>query len=151
MKAGIQNICKSLGKDGCYVLCLCQIADQFNTSEGRPKKNTLDEIERAIDAGIIQFNKSNDTDKDNMTVLSAEKLLQQITGVEWIIERVKGLQAAIPYIYKIRKYVRQDGNNAITHFSIGEDFPLRRSATVAKGKLEEVRICVPRRDIKKQR
>lgn len=117
---GAQSLCKVLGSDGCYVLCLLSIAEDATGQQF----DLLDTVRLLLSKGII---------REDMYVLDAPRFLQLLTGHEWrrLPDR-KVLGPVAENEYSIEKY----RNGSAVHFRRRPYDVYTNSVTVAMGEID---------------
>ena len=134
---GIQDFFLSLGKEGCYVLSLVEIAQKRGCRD-----DVLTCIQKGIEAGNISFNRQNFLDPANFTVLSDVGFLKTLTGNKWIKNSYFYLTVPMHcneyIVYKYRREDKEKGKT-FTHFITTTFDSKQSSRTVREGKLTESR------------
>lgn len=132
----IQNLCYSIGKQGCYVLCLCNVASEYL----KKQVNVLEETCKAIKAGYITFNWCDWGANDNCYVKDAARFLQQMTGKKWAARHdVAGYQAK-KCEYVIRRYELTETGKVSGHFERDNFLPYHNSRISHFGKEVSTRV-----------
>lgn len=131
-----QSFCKSIGKYGCYLLCLIHVAErELNTSF-----NKIEVITRCIEKGYVVFNYSNYDDVDNFFVKEPAKILNMLTGKCWEVRWEGAKYKALENEYAIENWSKtsKTGHFCITKLGFNS---LQSSENVRLGKIINYRVC----------
>lgn len=140
MKDGIQNLIYSLGGEGCYTLCLLDVAEEYL---GHPV-NILDVVIRAINKGYIYYDWANWKNPQNFYVEKPTMLLKLATGVDWkVLHEDPGRLPNSQNQYIIRRYERTNTTKVYSHFSRDTFQPYLNNGTEKHGVEVSTRLCIP--------
>lgn len=135
-----QSFCKSAWDYGCYADCIIKLASEIS---GFPFncQNLGKGYDIGLDAGLIDFNQNDYSDKNNFYVNDAGKFLSKLIG-----KPVTCRHEAANYIPKSNEFCIDfyaksitDGQRGIGHFVYITD-PIQNSRTVAEGFVYSKRI-----------
>lgn len=140
MKDGIQNLIYSLGGEGCYTLCLLDVAEEYLGHS----VNILDVVNLAIYKGYIYYDWKNWKNPQNFYVEKPGMLLKLATGVDWmVLNEDAGRLPNGQNQYIIRRYERKNTTKTYSHFSRDTFQPYLNNGTEKYGTEVSTRLCVP--------
>lgn len=129
-----QSLFVSLGKYGCYFLCLIHLAQEVT------KKNydIMTVLYICIKKGYIKFNEQDYDDENNFFVNNPDLILKLLTGKNWSVKKEtpdyqKKDGEYIAYFW--RKPGQKEG-----HFILDNYNGLQHSVSVEEGRLESIRV-----------
>lgn len=123
---------KVLGNEGCYVLCLIDVAEEYLHTH----IDIVEAIQKGVRAGYIKYNPDDELDRDNMFVTNPSGFLYLITNKTWFV-RIASIQDEIKKDeYVINCYVKGKKK----HFERDNFKPIIHSITVAEGNLDSRRL-----------
>lgn len=129
MKEPRQRVMEEIGKEGCYVLALVDIAEEV--------------MDRRIDAVVAYlYGVENGHLRENCLVKNGAGFLKMLTGFPWT-KRYEGAayQAKLGE-YVVEKWKRKSGSGTVEHFRRPCYDPYGDSKTVREGWLDSKRIYV---------
>lgn len=127
MKEPRQRVMESLGKEGCYFLCLVDIAEEVLGE----RIDAVPAFLRAVEEGLVQM---------NCLVNDAAAVLMMLTGVGWSKDYKDSLYVPRESDFEILKYERKNGTGTVVHFVRPGYDPYGDSRTVREGRLESKRV-----------
>lgn len=133
MKPGIQSFLLETGRDGCYALCILQLAGA-----------TPDRLEEAVNKRFLKFNYNDYNDNDNMYVMAPAEMLSWLTGKKWTVSHEGPGYVCKPGELVVERWERVKTGATIGHFRLPTWDPVADSATVQHGTLVSKRVfrCV---------
>lgn len=134
-----QNMIKSLGKNGCLVLCLIQIAENFLEE----RLNLFDAVEKLIAYGAVKYNDQDENDPNNFFVNNALQALFILTNQQWVVNIRKDNFFNCDSKYSVFLYEWFNEKGRFTHFEMAHYKPILNSRTVKNGRLIESREYKP--------
>ena len=138
----IQSFFKSAGEESCYVSCIIKTASRITGTE-LTLRNVAKAIEAGIDAGYIDFNQKDYTDKRrNFYVIDPGKYLSLLTGKRFTCTKVSASYQCKKGDYEIDWKVlsQENGRKDIGHFVLPDWDPLQNSNTGKNGFIWSKRI-----------
>jgi len=129
MKPGIQSFLYDVGTDGCYALCILQLANA-----------SPDRLEEAINKRFIKFNYNDYNDNDNMYVMAPAEMLTWLTGKKWTLTKEAANYQVKPSELVVERWERVKTGATIGHFRLPTWDPISDSVTVRLGTLVSKRV-----------
>ena len=138
MRDGIQNLAYSLGQNGCYALCLIDVAEEY-LNEGL---DVLLAVIQGIKSGFIRYNWDNWADPDNFYVNDPAGFLKMLTLKKWrVVHDAAGRRPSKSGEYVVRRYELVITGRTSSHFERDRFKPYANCKTVRLGKEVSTRVC----------
>ena len=132
-----QDFFSSLSNNGCYLLSLINAGNKLSTA----KISVFDALKKAVESTGIYINTDDYNDFKNFYVTDARKLLQDIFGGTWNVEKKQEVGQLSKNQTVIKEYIRELPEGMITQHFTGLDYdPKKNSYTKKYGKFVSVRI-----------
>lgn len=133
-----QSFCLSFGKYGCYVLCILNVAEQFNGKKFNAAE-ILALVVSAIRKGYVSFDYQDYSNPDNFFVSNPDKLLSLATGEKWTVEKKAPSYTRVAGDYVVEQW---SADGRIKHFARTADGfnSLQKSNCVSNGKIVGLRV-----------
>ena len=131
----MQSFFKSAGEESCYASCIIKIASRITRTE-LTLRNIAKAMEAGIDAGYIDFNTKDYSDKNrNFYVVEPAKYLGLLTGKRFTCNKVSSSYTCKPGEYEVLwKVLSQDNaRKNIGHFVLPDWDPIQNSNTGKNG------------------
>lgn len=138
----MQSFFKSAGEESCYASCIIKIASRITKTE-LTIQNVAKAIETGIDAGYIDFNRSDYADKRrNFYVVDPGRYLSLLTGRHFVCTKVSSSFQCKKEDYEVLWKVlsAENGRNNIGHFVLPDWDPIQNSNTGKNGFVWSKRI-----------
>lgn len=137
-----QSFYKILGEEGCYAICLTQLANEYNRRHDIVTSDYALAIYNGCMANYIELDRSDYANKNNLYVRDPCGYLMLLTGKRWEIKKTSATYKCKTNEYAIDFYSKNDTDNAkgIGHFSIDGFEPLQASQTIKTGKIYSRRV-----------
>jgi len=116
-----------VGEEGCYLLCIVDIAEEVLKERIDAVVAYLDGIER----GFVQ---------ENCLMTNAAGFLEMLTGVKWEKRYESATYVKKDGEFEVQKWQRKSGVGTVDHFKREIYDPYGDSRTVREGYLESKRI-----------
>lgn len=129
----VQELYKKLGKNGSYLFCLYDIANEYNGSNNVRYFYRFPNASEVIN--FIEYGWLN----NNMIVKDPEGILNYLTKVYWKVEKHKNVPKDNKKHYVIKCYSYKN----LTHFCLDNFNPLNYSECINKGVCNTLRVCTP--------
>jgi len=127
MKEPRQRVMSEVGEEGCYLLCIVDIAEEVLKERIDAVVAYLDGIER----GFVQ---------ENCLMTNAAGFLEMLTGVKWEKRYESATYVKKDGEFEVQKWQRKSGVGTVDHFKREIYDPYGDSRTVREGYLESKRI-----------
>ena len=127
MKEPRQRVMSEVGEEGCYLLCIVDIAEEVLKERIDAVVAYLDGIER----GFVQ---------ENCLMTNAAGFLEMLTGVKWEKRYESATYVKKDGEFEVQKWQRKSGVGTVDHFKRENYDPYGDSRTVREGFLESKRI-----------
>ena len=127
MKEPRQRVMSEVGEEGCYLLCIVDIAEEVLKERIDAVVAYLDGIER----GFVQ---------ENCLMTNAAGFLEMLTGVKWEKRYESATYVKKDGEFEVQKWQRKSGVGTVDHFKRDSYDPYGDSRTVREGYLESKRI-----------
>lgn len=123
----VQELYKSLGENGCYLLCLYDVACEYT---GEIRFPDYIDLNYFITKGWLE---------SDMFVNNPEEILKHLTGTSWNVEKRYFAPEDNKKHYVIKCYC----NNRTTHFCRNTFDPLDKSNCKEYKDCNSLRVCTP--------
>lgn len=124
----VQEMYQKIGKNGCYLLCLYDVALEYTSELRYPDFN---DVFYFIQNGWLN---------DDMFVKNPEAILKYLTGVYWNVEK----RSCVPQGDNKKHFVIRCYNYmGSTHFFRTSFDPLSKSKIKKNGVFDSLRVCTP--------
>jgi hypothetical protein len=125
-----QKIMETIGRDGCYFLCLVKLAENITGTR-------IDAIPVYLEAVERQFMDS------DCYLVRPDRIMELMTGRQWTVRKVDRKYQIQGKELEVLRYERTVGRTTIGHFVLPDYDPLGTSLTVQNGYLVSKRIFTP--------
>lgn len=129
----VQELYKKIGEKGSYLICLYDVANDYNGSNDLKyfyRFPTAHEVINFIDNGWLS---------SDMFVKNPEGILSYLTGVNWNVEKRKFIPGDNKKHYIIKCY----SYKKLTSFCLDNFNPLDDFNYINKGVCNSLRVCTP--------
>jgi hypothetical protein len=125
-----QKIMETIGREGCYFLCLVRIAEQLSGTRIDAIPVYLESVERLfMDADCF--------------LTHPDRVLELMTGRRWTVRKVDKRYQVSGSEIEVLRYERTEGRRTLAHFVLPDYDPMGISLTVQNGYLVSKRIFTP--------
>ena len=127
MKEPRQRVMSEVGEEGCYLLCVVDIAEEVLRERIDAVVAYLDGVEK----GCV---------RENCLMTKSEGFLEMLTGVPWTKRYESATYVKKNGEFEVQKWQRKSGSGTVDHFKRENYDPYGDSRTVREGFLESKRI-----------
>jgi hypothetical protein len=118
---------ETIGRDGCYFLCLIRIAEEITGQR-------IDAIPVYLFAVDRQWMDA------ECYLVQPHRILEHLTGIKWMVRKEPKTYIPLPGEKEVLRYECTVGRTTIGHFVLPDYDPLGNSLTVQNGFLASKRI-----------
>ncbi|GHU24438.1 hypothetical protein FACS1894164_11080 [Spirochaetia bacterium] len=121
MRQGIQSLMTGIGGQGCYALCIIELAEKITKSFFDPAAM----FERAVNLGYIRYRFDNPKWSDGCFVTAPDRFLSTLIGKKVTLRK----EYNINYIPKPNEWIiiaweKPGTNSTLTHFTLPDWDPI---------------------------